>query len=622
MKKSKYILGIDLGTTNSCISLYENGEAKVIQNKEGKNTTPSIVAFTDKGEILVGETAKRQAITNPEKTIFSIKRIMGLMYDEQKTKDAIEKVGYKIVNKNGLAAIEIAGKTYTPQEISAKILIKLKIDAETYLGNGQTIVDAVITVPAYFNDAQRKATKEAGTIAGLNVLRIINEPTAAALAYGLEKKKEEKIVVVDIGGGTSDFTVLEIGDGTFEVLATDGDAFLGGDDADQAIMEWLDEDFKTSNGFSLKTDKMAMQRLKDAAENAKKELSSSTSTDINLPFISMGGAGPIHLVKNLTRAKFEDMILFIDKAIKKHIHSVLKQSGLKESEIKEIIMVGGTTRIPKINETVKSIFNKELNKSVNPDEVVAVGAAIQGAVLEGSIKDVLLLDVTPLSLSIETMGGIATKIVEKGTTIPVRKSQIFSTAQDNQPAVSIHVVQGEREFVKDNKSLGNFELGGIAPAQRGIPQIEVIFNIDANGVLEVSAKDKGTGKENTISISGSSGLSKEEVDRMIKEAEINKEKDNNRKECIDLKNQIESAIYEYTKVPELKETELDNNKAQLEELLKNEDIGKETLKTNLDSFIALLQKRQAEINQSNSCNSSQGCGTNNKEDDIIDADVS
>ena len=482
------VIGIDLGTTNSAMAVFEGNEGKIIANKEGKNTTPSIVAFTDKGEILVGEPAKRQAITNPQKTIYSIKRIMGLMFDEDKAKEAEKRLPYKIIDRNGACAVEIADKIYTPQEISAKILMKIKEDAESYLG--ESVTEAVITVPAYFNDAQRKATKEAGTIAGLNVLRIINEPTSAALAYGLDKKDSEKIMVYDLGGGTFDVTVLETGDNVVEVLATGGDAFLGGDDFDNKIIDWVSEEFKNDEGIDLKSDVMALQRLKDSAENAKKELSSATETEINLPFITADSTGPKHLVKKLTRAKFETLISsLIDDTIKK-IDSVIKDAGLDKSEISEVVMVGGSTRIPKVQEEVKRFIGKELNKSVNPDEVVAVGAAIQGGVLKGDVKDVLLLDVTPLSLGIETLGGVMSKIIEKGTTIPAKKSQTFSTAEDNQPAVSIQIFQGERELARDNKKLGNFDLQGIAPAPRGVPQIEVTLDIDANGILTVSAKDK------------------------------------------------------------------------------------------------------------------------------------
>ena len=581
------VIGIDLGTTNSCVAVYEGGEAKIIVNKEGKNTTPSVVAFTDKGDILVGDPAKRQAITNPEKTIYSIKRIMGLMMDEKHAKDAISKVGYKIVNRNGAAAVEIAGKVYTPQEISAKILTKLKTDAESYLG--QTVTDAVITVPAYFNDAQRKATQEAGTIAGLNVLRIINEPTAASLAYGLDKKGEEKVIVYDLGGGTFDVTVLEIGDGTFEVLSTDGNAFLGGDDFDNRIIDMLVGDFKSDTGIDLRNDKMAMQRLKDEAEKAKKELSSTNETEINLPFITADASGPKHLVKTLSRAKFESMTDDLIAETLSHIKTALKDSGLDKSEIKEIIMVGGSTRIPKAQQVVKEYFGKELNNSVNPDEVVAAGAAIQGGVLRGDVKDVLLLDVTPLSLGLETLGGVMTKLIEKGTTIPVKKSQVFSTAADNQPAVSILVAQGEREFAKDNKSLGQFELSDIPAAPRGVPQIEVTFDIDANGVLNVSAKDKGTGKENKITISGSSGLSDAEIEKMVNEAEANKESDAKKKELIEVKNQAEAMLHSTKKsleenkgvVSESEEAAIVDAAAKLEELLKIEDSTKDDLEAAL-----------------------------------------
>ena len=535
------VIGIDLGTTNSAMAVYEGNEAKIIANKEGKNTTPSIVAFTDKGEILVGEPAKRQAVTNPKKTIYSIKRIMGLMFNEDKAKEAEKRLPYNIVDRNGACAVEIADKIYTPQEISAKILMKLKEDAQSYLG--EDVTEAVITVPAYFNDSQRKATKEAGTIAGLNVLRIINEPTSAALAYGLDKKEAEKIMVYDLGGGTFDVTVLETGDNVVEVLATGGDAFLGGDDFDNRIIDWAAEEFKSDEGIDLKNDVMALQRLKDAAENAKKELSSAQETEINLPFITADASGPKHLVKKITRAKFESLIDdLIEDTIKK-IDFVIKDAGLTQSDISEVVMVGGSTRIPKVQERVKAFIGKELNKSVNPDEVVAVGAAVQGGVLKGDVKDVLLLDVTPLSLGIETAGGICTKVVERGVTIPTKKTQVFSTYEDNQPAVSINVLQGERELARDNKSLGRFDLSGIPAAPRGVPQIEVTFDIDANGIVNVKAKDLGTNKEQSITITASTNLSDDEIDKMVKEAEKNREADEKRKEEADTRNDAEQMIF-------------------------------------------------------------------------------
>jgi len=627
------VIGIDLGTTNSCVSVYEGGEAKIISNKEGKNTTPSIVAFTDKGDVLVGDPAKRQAITNPEKTIYSIKRIMGLMMDENHAKDAMDKVGYKIVNKSGAAAVEIDGKVYTPQEISAKILMKLKTDAEAYLGS--TVTDAVITVPAYFNDAQRKATQEAGTIAGLNVLRIINEPTAAALAYGLDKKGEEKVIVYDLGGGTFDVTVLEIGDGTFEVLSTDGNAFLGGDDFDNRIIDWLAEDFKAEFGIDLRNDKMAHQRLKDEAEKAKKELSATAETEINLPFITADATGPKHLVKSLTRAKFESMTDDLVSETLAHIKTAMKDAGLDNDEINEVIMVGGSTRIPKAQEVVKAYFGKELNNSVNPDEVVAAGAAIQGGVLKGDVKDVLLLDVTPLSLGLETLGGVMTKLIEKGTTIPVKKSQVFSTAQDNQPAVSIMVGQGEREFAKDNKSLGQFELSDIPAAPRGVPQIEVTFDIDANGVLNVPAKDKGTGKENKITISGSSGLSDDEIEKMVNEAEANIEADEKKKELIESKNQAEAMLHSTKKsleenkgvVSEDEEKAIVDAAAQLEELLKDESATKEQIEESLKKLTEVSHKLAEAMYKKEGGDAAQAganpADTKKKkdDDDIIDAEV-
>ncbi len=621
-------IGIDLGTTNSAMAVYENGEAKIIPNKEGKNTTPSIVAFTDKGEILVGDPAKRQMVTNPEKTIYSVKRIMGLMCNEDKAKEAKERLPYHVTDKNGACAIEIDGKIYTPQEISAKILMKLKEDAEAYLGT--PVTDAVITVPAYFNDAQRKATKEAGTIAGLNVLRIINEPTSAALAYGLDKKDSENIAVYDLGGGTFDVTILETGDGVVEVLATGGDAFLGGDDFDNRVIDHIVEEFKKENGIDLKSDMMALQRLKEAAENAKKELSSATETEINLPFITADASGPKHLVMKITRAKFESLIDdLVEKTISK-IDEVLKESGLSKSEIKEVVMVGGSTRVPLVQEKVKAFFGKELNKSVNPDEVVAIGASIQGGVLTGDVKDVLLLDVTPLSLGIETLGGVTTKIIEKGTTIPVKKSQVFSTAEDNQPAVSIHVVQGEREFAKDNKSLGMFELSGIPPAPRGVPQIEVTFDIDANGILTVTAQDKATGKSQEIKITGSSGLSEEEIQRMVQDAEAHKAEDAKRKELVEAKNQADALVHQTRKVlselgdkvePSLKEA-ASKSADELEALIKDENVTKEQI----DSKVAELNTHNEKLAQQ-AASAQQagdaGAKSNSKpaDDDVIDAEV-
>ncbi len=622
------VIGIDLGTTNSCVAVYEGGEAKVIPNSEGKNTTPSVVAFTDKGDVLVGDPAKRQAITNPEKTISSIKRIMGLMMDEENAKEAHDKVTYNIVNKDGIAAVDVAGKVYTPQEISAKILTKLKEDAEAYIGS--TVTDAVITVPAYFNDAQRKATKDAGTIAGLNVLRIINEPTASALAYGLESKAEENVLVYDLGGGTFDVTTLEISDGTFEVLSTDGNAFLGGDDFDNKIVDLLNDEFKNSHGIELKNDKMALQRLKDAAENAKKELSSATETEINLPFITMTEAGPQHLVVKLTRAKFEGMIEELVNETMDHIKVAMTDSDLDNNEIKEIIMVGGSTRVPLVQKKVSEYFGgKDLNKSVNPDEVVALGAAIQGGVLRGDVKDVLLLDVTPLSLGIETLGGVATKIIEKGTTIPVKKSQVFSTAEDNQPAVSISVVQGEREFAKDNKSLGLFELTDIPAAPRGVPQIEVTFDIDANGILTVSAMDKGTGKEQKITISGSSGLSEEEIEKMVQDAEAHKAEDEKRKELVEARNQADALIAqtEKTLAEAGDDVEADEKAAieaainDLKETIKDESATKETIETKVKALTDASHKMAERMYQKEQGGEAADAGAKKADDDVIDAEI-
>ena len=620
------VIGIDLGTTNSCVSVFERGESKVIPNKEGKNTTPSVVAFTDKGEILVGDVAKRQAVTNPEKTIYSIKRIMGLMSNEKNAEEAKARLPYHVVDRNGACAVEIAGKVYTPQEISAKILIKLKEDAEAYLG--ESVTDAVITVPAYFNDSQRKATKEAGTIAGLNVLRIINEPTAAALAYGLDKKEAEKILVYDLGGGTFDVTVLETGDNIVEVLATGGNAFLGGDDFDNKIIDWLVSEFKNETGIDLKGDIMALQRLKEAAENAKKELSSAQETEINLPFITADATGPKHLVKKLTRAKFEGMIdSLVGETITK-ISEVIKDAGLSKSDIKEVVMVGGSTRVPLVQEEVKKAFGKELNKSVNPDEVVAIGAAIQGAVIKGDVKDVLLLDVTPLSLGIETLGGVMTKIIEKGTTIPTKKSQVFSTAEDNQSAVTIMVLQGEREFARDNKSLGNFNLEGIPAAPRGVPQIEVEFDIDANGILTVSAKDKATGKAQNITISGSSGLSEDEINSMVKDAELHKEEDKKRKDAVEARNQADALVHQTEKsmselgekVPAEDRSNIEAALNDLKEVLKDENSSKEQIDAKVEA-LSKASHKLAEAMYKKDENAGANGGNNKKDDDVIDAEV-
>ncbi len=626
------VIGIDLGTTNSCVAIMEGKQAKVIENSEGQRTTPSVVAFLEKEEKLVGQPAKRQAVTNPNNTIFAAKRLIGRTFDDQSVKKDIAKVPFKIVSseKND-AWIEAKGKKYSPSQISAFILQKMKETAEKYLG--QPVSKAVITVPAYFNDAQRQATKDAGKIAGLEVLRIINEPTAASLAYGLDKKGGKKIAVYDLGGGTFDVSILEIGDGVFEVKSTNGDTFLGGEDFDDAIVDYLVSEFKKDNGIDLKSDKLALQRLKEAAEKAKMELSATTQTEINLPFITADKSGPKHINLKFTRAKLEALVENLIERTLEPCKTALKDSGFSAAEINEVVLVGGMTRMPKIVETVKNFFGKEPSKSVNPDEVVAMGAAIQAGVLQGDVKDVLLLDVTPLSLGIETLGGVSTKLIDKNTTIPTKKSQVFSTAEDNQPAVSIRVLQGEREMAADNKILGNFELVGIAPAPRGVPQIEVTFDIDANGIVNVSAKDKGTGKEQKIQIQASGGLSDEEIKNMVKDAEANKESDKKKRESVDSRNQADTIIHSTeknlkehgSKISDSEKKSIETAISDLRNALKG--TNSEEIKNKTQSLIQASMKLGEAVYKSQqkkdvkSDNVSKNESKNNEKDNVVDAEV-